>query len=128
MPVVVGADMTFSWRHRDRLLQADTLVDNSADSIGPEPGTTYTVRATTLDGALVLAERAGVVGNTATIPIGEVNAEQALVEVFSVRDGLESLQRTAWAIEIPIAPISFKFASGPYTPPPASTIHLKFGE
>ena len=36
--------LTLTWAHRDRLLEADQLVDHDVESIGPEPGTSYTVR------------------------------------------------------------------------------------
>lgn len=36
--------ITVSWTHRDRLQQTATLVDETAGSIGPEAGTTYTLR------------------------------------------------------------------------------------
>jgi|GEM_PF-1038787 len=43
--VTASADINFSWAHRDRLLQtAGTLQDTTYGDIGPEPGTTYTLR------------------------------------------------------------------------------------
>jgi len=36
--------MLLTWAHRDRLLEADQLVDHDEPDIGPEPGTSYTVR------------------------------------------------------------------------------------
>lgn len=43
-PSSAAGALTVSWAHRDRLLQADQLVDESDGNIGPEPGVTYTVR------------------------------------------------------------------------------------
>src|SRR5690606_29261097 len=43
-PVLLPGEITLTWAHRDRLLQADQLIDQSAASVGPEAGTTYTVR------------------------------------------------------------------------------------
>lgn len=37
-------NMRLSWAHRDRIIEADQLVDHDVGNIGPEPGTTYTVR------------------------------------------------------------------------------------
>lgn len=80
-----------SWLHRDRVAQADQLVDQQMASIGPEPGTTYTVRWF-LDGTLAHAE-AGITGTTASYA---PTADGALrVEVEAVRDGLVSWQRQA---------------------------------
>jgi len=44
--------------HRDRVLQADRLIDQAAATIGPEPGTTYNVYWH-LDGVLVQTPMAG---------------------------------------------------------------------
>lgn len=37
-------NLTLTWAHRDRAMQADKLFDHSVGNIGPEPGTTYTAR------------------------------------------------------------------------------------
>lgn len=87
-PVQVIGDIELAWAHRDRLLQADQLVDQAAGSIGPEAGTTYTVR-TYLDDVLD-DEQTGINGTDAIVqPSGNGVAR---VEVVSVRDGLESWQ------------------------------------
>lgn len=47
IPQVLSADnpnMRLTWAHRDRLTEADQLIDHDVGNIGPEPGTTYTVR------------------------------------------------------------------------------------
>jgi F5/8 type C domain len=43
-PASITGPLVVSWAHRHRLLQADQLVDTQGGSIGPEAGTTYTVR------------------------------------------------------------------------------------
>lgn len=45
-PATIGGTelLTLSWAHRDRILQADQIIDFLAGSIGPEPGVTYTLR------------------------------------------------------------------------------------
>jgi len=87
-PVQVIGDIELAWSHRDRLLQADQLVDQAAGSIGPEAGTTYTVR-TYLDDVLD-DEQTGITGAAAMVqPSGNGAAR---VEVVAVRDGLESWQ------------------------------------
>ena len=43
-PDYIAGALTVSWSHRDRLLQADQLVDTTTGNIGPESGTTYTLR------------------------------------------------------------------------------------
>ncbi|WP_282266482.1 hypothetical protein [Stenotrophomonas sp. PS02298] len=85
---VIGA-FDVSWAHRDRLLQADQLIDAEAASIGPEPGTTYTVRAFVDD--VLSDEQAGITGTTASVPVLSGNGA-GRVEVWAVRDGLDSWQ------------------------------------
>lgn len=41
--VATTPTLDLTWAHRDRVLQADRLVDQQETSIGPEPGTTYTI-------------------------------------------------------------------------------------
>jgi hypothetical protein len=43
-PVAVTGEVTVSCAHRDRLLQADQLIDTTIGDIGPEPGTQYRFR------------------------------------------------------------------------------------
>ena len=44
-PASISGLLTVSWSHRDRLQQtAQTLVDQDATDVGPEAGTTYTLR------------------------------------------------------------------------------------
>ena len=44
-PASIGttAPITITWAHRDRVLQADQLIDFLEGDIGPEPGVTYTI-------------------------------------------------------------------------------------
>lgn len=88
LPSTVIGDVVLTWEHRDRLLQADQLVDDTEPSIGPEPGTTYTARYL-LNGALVETQ-AGIVGTTTSYtPVG---GGLLRIELESVRDGLTSWQ------------------------------------
>src|SRR5690606_3204536 len=43
-PVQCISQFTVDWAHRDRLQQAGELVEHEAASVGPEPGTSYTLR------------------------------------------------------------------------------------
>jgi hypothetical protein len=43
-PTLIEGALSLTWAHRSRLLQADQLIDTTQASIGPETGTTYTVR------------------------------------------------------------------------------------
>lgn len=88
-PAVAFGQLAVSWTHRDRVLQDDQLVDEAAASIGPEAGTTYTVRYY-LDDVLEETE-SGIAGTTAT-PYTLSGNGSARVEVEAVRDGLTSWQ------------------------------------
>jgi len=87
-PVEILTKADVAWLHRDRVASAAQLVDQVAASIGPEAGTTYTVRWY-LDGVLDHTAT-GVTGTTAS----HAPAADGLlrVEVESVRDGLVSWQ------------------------------------
>ncbi|MBE2232604.1 MAG: hypothetical protein IAE85_03845 [Anaerolinea sp.] len=95
-PSAVTGDAVATWVHRDRLLQADQLVDTEAATIGPEPGTTYTLRAYVNN--VLDDEQTGITGTTATWSPSA--AGQGRVEVVAVRDGLESWQ--AQVLQFPI--------------------------
>ena len=80
--------LSLAWVHRDRVLQADQLVDQSAGSVGPEPGTTYTVRCYVDD--VLVDTQSGITGETASVSPGADGLVR--LEVESLRDGLASWQ------------------------------------
>lgn len=88
-PANCAGELTPEWVHRDRLLQADQRIDASAASIGPEAGTTYTVRYY-LNDALDQTE-SGVTGEAAT-PYTMSGNGLARIEVEAVRDSITSWQ------------------------------------
>lgn len=81
--------LAVEWAHRDRVLQANLLVDASMASIGPEAGTTYTVRYY-LGGVLDSTE-AGITGTVAT-PYTMSGDGLVRVEVQAIRGGIVSWQ------------------------------------
>lgn len=88
-PSSCDGELIATWAHRDRILQDDRVVDEAPESIGPEPGTTYTVRWY-VDGALD-DEETGLTG-TASTPYTPASPGIVRVQVLAVRDGLESWQ------------------------------------
>jgi hypothetical protein len=80
-------ELTVAWAHRDRLLQADQLLDASAGDIGPEAGTTYAVRFY-LDDVLD-STQSGITGTSST-PYTVSGNGSVRVEVEAVRDGATS--------------------------------------
>jgi hypothetical protein len=87
-PSAVEGALVLAWAHRSRLLQADQLVDTQQANVGPEPGTTYTVRVyvnNVLDSTTT--------GVTVTTFTPLVSADGLVrVEIDAVRDGLASWQ------------------------------------
>ncbi len=92
-PATAFARLDLAWAHRDRLLQADRLIEHDADSIGPEPGTTTTVRIVhALSGAL-LVEAVGIAGTAFTHDLLLAGDATVRVEVESRRGSLTSRQK-----------------------------------
>lgn len=90
-PVSVEGALVLTWSHRDRLLQADQLIDTTQANIGPEPGTTYTVRVYLAD--VLNSTTPGVTATTLT-PV--VTGDGVVrVEIDAVRDGFTSWQPLA---------------------------------
>lgn len=87
-PAELAAPFSVTWNHRDRQLQSDQLIDTEAADIGPEAGTTYTVRVLNNTG-YALAQQTGVSGKVATLSPAPYYGE-ATVEAWAVRDGLAS--------------------------------------
>lgn len=86
-PDSVLGEIVLTWAHRDRILQADTIVDSDDSSIGPEAGTTYNARWY-VDEVLV-EEQTGITGNTTSYTPA---AGLLRIELESERDGLVSWQ------------------------------------
>lgn len=88
-PEEVAGVVTAEWVPRDRLLQSDQLFDTTAAGIGPESGVVYNVRCyinDVLDAELLgLSVASATWSPTVTPGVGRV-------DIFSSRDGLESLQ------------------------------------
>jgi hypothetical protein len=84
---VIGA-ITVTGVHRDRIGQADQLVDTEAAAIGPEAGTTYTARYK-LNGTLVNTDSGLSTPSSTYTPSG---AGVMRVEFEAVRGGLASYQ------------------------------------
>lgn len=80
--------LRLTWEPRDRVLQADTLVDTTEAGTGEEPGTTYVVRGYE-NGVLTHTE------DSIALHLADWTPTQSAtirVELGAVRDGLESYQ------------------------------------
>lgn len=94
-------EITIAWAHRDRILQADQLIDTSMGNIGPEPGTTYRVRIYTGDTLIRIYE--GITGTTCSYVAADEIADggpfsSLRVVLEAQRDGLTSHQAHDWTV------------------------------
>jgi hypothetical protein len=85
--------ITVTWAHRDRLQQADQLVDTTAASVGPESGTSYTLQVIDDSDDSVILEATGLAGPSVDVLLAADYAGGIHIEMWSVRDGLASWQR-----------------------------------
>lgn len=85
-PASVTAPLVLAWAHRNRLTQADQLIDTTAASITPEDGTTYTLRVY-LDDTLAVTTP-DLTGTTAAPDPGGYGSVR--VEIDAVCNGLTS--------------------------------------
>lgn len=91
-PAITGFGV-LTWSHRDRLQQADQLIDFTVASIGPEAGVTYTLYVTD-DSDNPVDTIPGLIGSSYVYnPETGGNRKFRLV---AVRDGIESWQSPSW--------------------------------
>lgn len=90
-PTEVTGQFEVTWAHRDRIRQADQLVDASMGSIGPEETGRYGMRLLEGDGA-VLIERIDIAGDTATVDLAYTGL--VTLELWAINDSGDSLQRS----------------------------------
>lgn len=87
----ITGPITPAWAHRDRVLQQDQLIDTNAANIGPEAGTTYTVRYYKPANTLVNTQT-GFTGTSGTPYTPGGVADTVKVTIESVKSGLASWQ------------------------------------
>lgn len=107
-PSSVTGDLSIAWAHRDRTLQTAYLVEQTEANIGPEVGTTYTVRIYNAQtGGTLIRTYSGITGTSqaytaaqAATDNGGTTPANIRIELESVRDGYTSWQKqvvpTAW--------------------------------
>lgn len=94
-PSTVTGEVTVMWAHRDRIIQGDQLIDTTAGSIGPEPGTSYRLRI--YSGTTLRRTYSGLTGTSQTYTAAHESADggpfnPVRLVLDSVRDGLYSRQ------------------------------------
>lgn len=99
----VGGDLVFTWAHRDRTLIQDQLVEHQGSSVGPEDGTSYTIRVfKTLADTTPVRTVNGLTGTTwtytTTMRSSDAVGDGAVFELESVRDGIKSLFKYRFSV------------------------------
>lgn len=97
---IEAAAVTVSWAHRDRLAQTAYLVDQEEASIGPEPGTTYTVELWNHATNTLLQAFTGVAGTSQAFSTPLADGDSLRVELYSTRGGLASYTRHVHAFTV----------------------------
>jgi hypothetical protein len=100
----VTGDVAITWSHRDRLVQQDQLVSHDEVSIGPETGTTYTVRVYAGDTSSVVRTEAGIATNTflytTAMATTDAVGSNPWFEIEAVRDGLVSFSKYRFGVTL----------------------------
>lgn len=107
----LSGTFVFAWRERNRVTQADTLIDQTAATLTPEVGQSYTLNIYDDTTNTLLSSMTGITATTASgsAPSGTTNVR---AELFSVRGGYASWQKQV--VRFPYMP--------PTTVPGAPTI------
>ena len=105
-PSFVVSKITITWAHRNRLQQTVDILAQDDDSVTPEAGTTYTINIyKNLVSPVLCRTLTGLTGTSYTYPIDEEIADcggtvsYLTIEIFSVRDGIESWQKHRFTFE-----------------------------
>jgi hypothetical protein len=95
-PTAITGTPVLTWSHRDRTMQTAELIAQGAGNIGPEPGTTYTIRIYK-EGQVLVRTETGLTGTSYTYDEAKELADGGPfgfieIHLMSVRDGYESWQ------------------------------------
>lgn len=96
---IFTGDFDIEWVGRDRIVEADTLIDESAANVGPESGVTYTMRVYN-GGTLLRTDAAATSPWTydSVMAAADGDPRHPRFELVSVRDSLESFYKHSFVI------------------------------
>lgn len=89
-PTTVSGSFTVTWTHRNRVTQADQLIDTSASSVTPAPNTRYALRFLDASSTL-LVERTDIGDPTATVVLNTTG--NVIMELYTIDEVGESFQK-----------------------------------
>ncbi|NLC60138.1 MAG: VWA domain-containing protein [Gammaproteobacteria bacterium] len=118
-PAEVTGEFEVTWAHRDRIGQADQLVDAGMPSIGPEETGRYGMRLLDADDE-VLIERVDIAGATATVDLAYTGT--ATLELWAINDSGDSQQRHVRTFEYTAGAASHHTIEAPVYEPPYTII------
>lgn len=98
---VFSGDFTIKWVGRDRITQADQLIEFSAANVGPETGVSYTIRVYDDDGVTLLRTDTAITSPYSYDSVKQAadgDPEHPIFELVSVRDGLESFYKNRFKV------------------------------
>lgn len=115
--------VALNWVHRNRITQADQLIDHMAGSISPEDGTTYKIRVYRTATNTLVRTVTGIVGASYTVTLAQGITDTGVAPgmqadcymlLNTVRDGLDSLQtyRFDFTIDRPADPYGLGYRLG----------------
>ena len=105
-PESITGELTIAWAHRDRLTQTGPIIAQSEGNIGPEDGTTYTIKIYG-EADTLIRTYSGETGTSKVYPLADEITDSGLgrlnkslrVTVTSMRDGFNSWQSQDHAID-----------------------------
>jgi hypothetical protein len=89
---VVAGSFHVTWAHRDRVQQADQLVDTTAASMGPESTVRYGLRFEDASTAALIVERTDLGGADATVQLGASAPASVRMKLWAISDNGASWQ------------------------------------
>lgn len=94
-----SGNFSITWTHRDRLTQADQVVGHFDANVGPEAGTTYTLRFYNATSGALIRTVSGITTNVRAFTSADTTLVGSMrVELESVRDGLVSAQKYSFTM------------------------------
>lgn len=95
--------LTITWAHRDRVVQADQLIGHDDASVGPEAGTTYTLRVYSAELGTLVRTEVGLAGTSFAYQRAQALFDQGYpalpassnIRFTSERDGFDAWQEYA---------------------------------